>query len=136
MSNFDENLLREAAGIAGAGKIACDQVLYNLAERHVEAKLLPVCRELGVALVGYSPFSELDEDGPIGEVARQAGCTPRQAALAFLTRLPDTFAIPKASRAAHAEENAGAAKVKLTAAQIARLDKAYPVKIRAELPVI
>ena len=136
VSNFDQDLLREAVGIAGAGKIACDQVLYNLGERHVEAKLLPVCRELGVALVGYSPFNELDEDGTIGEVAQQAGCTPRQAALAFLTRLPDTFAIPKASRAAHAEQNAGAAKVKLTAAQTARLDKAYPVKIRAELPVI
>ena len=111
-------------------------MLYNLAERHVEAKLLPVCRELGVALVGYSPFNELDEDGAIGEIARQAGCTPRQAALAFLTRLPDTFAIPKASRVAHVEDNAGVSKVKLTAAQIASLDKAYPVKIRAELPVI
>src|SRR5436853_7148243 len=38
VSNFDQDLLREAVGIAGAGKIACDQVLYNLGERHVEAK--------------------------------------------------------------------------------------------------
>ncbi|MGZ6126171.1 MAG: aldo/keto reductase [Myxococcales bacterium] len=134
VSNFDEDLLAEAARIAGQGKIACNQVLYNLAERHVEAKVLPRCRELGIALVGYSPFDGLPEGGELQAVARELGATPRQAALAFLTRLPDTFAIPKASRVPHVQENAGAAALELTARQIARLERAYPLHVRRELP--
>src|SRR5690242_749709 len=56
VSNFDETLVAEAARIAGKGRIACNQVFYNLGERHIEANVLPRCRELGIALVGYSPF--------------------------------------------------------------------------------
>jgi diketogulonate reductase-like aldo/keto reductase len=134
VSNFDEELLAEAVRIAGPGKIACDQVLYNLEERHVEANLLPLCRKLGVALVGYSPFAGLDASGELVQVASEADATPRQVALRFLTRLPDTFAIPKASQVEHVRENAGALRVKLTRAQIARLEKAYPLRVRRELP--
>jgi diketogulonate reductase-like aldo/keto reductase len=132
VSNFDEELLREAAGIAGKGKIACNQVLYNVDERHIEAKVLPVCRDLGVALVGYSPFDGVTDDGALAEVAREHGATPRQVALAFLTRLEGTFAIPKAEQIAHVKENA--VRVVLTAAQVAKLEKAYPLRVRKELP--
>ena len=52
VSNFDEDLLREAVRIAGAGRIACNQVLYNLGERHIESALAPACRDAGVAVVG------------------------------------------------------------------------------------
>src|SRR5437899_5714763 len=45
VSNFDEALFAEAVRIAGPGRIACNQVLYNLGERHVEARVLPACRE-------------------------------------------------------------------------------------------
>jgi len=134
VSNFDEEQVAQAARIAGPGAIACNQVLYNLAERHIEAKVLPRCRELGIALVGYSPFDGLPEGGEIAAVARELSATPRQVALAFLTRLPDTFAIPKASRAAHVRENAGAASVELHARHVARLERAYPLIVRRELP--
>jgi diketogulonate reductase-like aldo/keto reductase len=134
VSNFDETLVAEAARIAGKGRIACNQVFYNLGERHIEANVLPRCRELGIALVGYSPFDGLPDDGELAEVATELGATPRQVALAFLTRLPDTFAIPKASTVEHVRENAGAAKVKLSAKQIARLEKAFPLRVRSELP--
>ena len=89
----------------------------------------------GVVLVGYSPFDNLPERGELALVAGELKATPRQVALAFLTRLPDTFAIPKASRVAHVRENAGAAKLKLTKEQVARLERAYPIRIRSELPV-
>ena len=71
VSNFDQDLLRDAVRIAGPGRIACNQVLYNLAERHVEAKVLPVCRELGATLVGYSPFDGLPEGGELGRGLQQ-----------------------------------------------------------------
>ena len=134
VSNFDEDLLEGAVAIAGPGRIACNQVLYNLGERHVEARVLPTCREHGVVLVGYSPFDNLPQDGELAALAGELRVTPRQVALAFLTRLPDTFAIPKASQVAHVRENAGAAPLKLTARHIARLERAYPVHVRRELP--
>jgi len=56
--------------------------------------------------------------------ARKA--TPRQVALAFLTRAASVLAIPKASSAAHAAENAAAGDLTLSYAEIAALDKAFP----------
>jgi diketogulonate reductase-like aldo/keto reductase len=134
VSNFDEALLDGAVRIAGPGKIACNQVLYNLSERHVEARLLPMCQKLDIALVGYSPFMNLPSGGALTQVARELGATPRQVALAFLVRLPGTFAIPKAQKVAHVRENAGAADLKLSKDQISRLEKAYPLHLRSELP--
>jgi diketogulonate reductase-like aldo/keto reductase len=143
VSNFDEDLLRQAVRIAGPGNIACDQVLYHLEERHADAAVLPVCEELGIALVGYSPFgsgnfpSARSRGGKLlAEVAHAHGATERQVALAFLTRRPSLFTIPKSSRVAHTEENAGALKLKLTEAEIAKIDAAFPVRRRRELPVI
>jgi diketogulonate reductase-like aldo/keto reductase len=52
--------------------------------------------------------------------------TARQVALAFLTRAPSVFAIPKAGSAEHAAENAAAGDLQLTGADIAALDKAFP----------
>jgi len=136
VSNFDEELLQDAVDIAGPGRIACDQVLYNLGERHGEARVLPKCRGIHAAMVGYSPFHELPERGELAKVAAELRATPRQVALAFLTHLPDTFAIPKASTVEHVRENAGAAALTLTEQQVARLHRAYPLRIRSELPVI
>jgi diketogulonate reductase-like aldo/keto reductase len=133
VSNFDEGLLGEAVKIAGQGRIVCNQVLYNLSERHVEAKVYPLCRKLGVALVGYSPFDGVSDRGALAEVAKELHATPRQVALAFLTRLEGTFAIPKAEQVEHVRENAR--RIQMTAAQVARLEKAFPLHERNELPV-
>jgi diketogulonate reductase-like aldo/keto reductase len=141
VSNFDEDALREAVGIAGAGRIACDQVLYHLEERHVEGALAGVCDELRVALVGYSPFGSGSFPSPssrggkvLAEVARAHEATPRQVALAFLARA--AFVIPKAATVAHAEENAGALKLRLSGDDHKRIDSAFPLRVRSELPVI
>ena len=143
VSNFDENLLRKAVGIAGRGKIACNQVLYHLEERHADAGLIPLCEELGIAFVGYSPFGSGSFPSPqsrggkvLAEVARAHGATPRQVALAFLTRRPSLFSIPRSSRVEHTEENAGALKLKLSEAELARIDAAFPVHRRRELPTL
>src|SRR5262245_43130136 len=63
--------------------------------------------------------------------------TPRQVALRFLVRRPSLFAIPKASRPEHAAENAGAGDLRLTEAEIARIDEAFPVgPCPRELPTL
>jgi diketogulonate reductase-like aldo/keto reductase len=133
VSNFDEDDLAEAIGIAGAGRIACNQVLYHLEERAIEHAAIPASAEHGIAVVGYSPFGsgKFPQPGSRGgrvlaEIARAHGATPRQVALAFLIRHPALFAIPKASRADHARENAAAAGLTLTDDENARLDQAFP----------
>jgi diketogulonate reductase-like aldo/keto reductase len=143
VSNFDVADLDEALAIAGPGQIACNQVLYHLKERAIEHAVLPWCEAHGVALVGYSPFGH--DDFP---TARSAGgrvleavaathhATPRQVALAFLVRSPSLFAIPKAASAAHAEENAGAGKLRLSAAELTRLDEAFPRGRARGLPML
>ena len=50
----------------------------------------------------------------------------RQVALRFLVRQPPMFTIPKASKPAHAAENAGAAVLRLSKSEIERIDRAFP----------
>ena len=144
VSNFVVGDLEEVLALAGPGRLACNQVLYHLRERHIEHRVLPWCERHGVAVVGYSPFGSGDfpEEGSadgrvLAEVARAHGVTPRQVALAFLTRRPSLFAIPKASREPHVRENAGAARVRLTPEELARLEAAFPLdSVQRELPVV
>jgi diketogulonate reductase-like aldo/keto reductase len=143
VSNFDEDDLEEAVGIAGKNQIACNQVLYHLRERAIEHSVIPWCEQHNVAVVAYSPFGQNafpSASSPGGkllqEIASQHGATSRQIGLAFLTRNESVFAIPKASKVAHAEENAGAGDVKLSAAEIAAIDKAFPLGRPRGLPMI
>ena len=62
--------------------------------------------------------------------------TPHQAALAFLVRDPHVLAIPKSAKVARVRENAGAASVKLTRDQVARLEEAFPLRRGRELPTL
>lgn len=143
VSNFDVADLEEAAKIAGPGQIACNQVLYHLKERAIEHAVLPWCEQHGVAVVGYSPFGHDDFPAPhsaggrvLQKVAAAHRATPRQVALAFLVRRPSLLTIPKASSADHAAENAAAGKLKLTGADIARLDEAFPLGRSRALPML
>jgi diketogulonate reductase-like aldo/keto reductase len=133
VSNFDSDDLDELIGVAGEGKIACNQVLYHLQERAIEHAVIPWCEQHGVAVVAYSPFGHDDfpsarsKGGEVLQaIADAQKVTPRQVALAVLTRAPSVLAIPKASSAEHAAENAAAGDLTLGAAEIAALDKAFP----------
>jgi diketogulonate reductase-like aldo/keto reductase len=133
VSNFDVDDLDELLDVAGEGAIACNQVLYHLQERAIEHGVIPWCGQHGVAVVAYSPFGHDDFPSPRskgGEVLQAIAdahkATPRQVALAFLTRAPQVLAIPKASSAEHAADNAAAGDLKLGDNEIAALDKAFP----------
>jgi diketogulonate reductase-like aldo/keto reductase len=144
VSNFDEPDLEEAWTIAGEGRLACNQVLYHLQERAIEHAVIPWCEEHGVAVVAYSPFGRgrfpgLRTKGGrlLKEIADAHGATPHQVALRFLLRWPALFAIPKATNPEHAAENAAAGDLRLTKADIDRIDKAFPRGPRPrELPVL
>jgi len=145
VSNFDVADLDEVAAIAGAGHPACNQVLYHLQERAIEHAVLPWCRRQGTALVAYTPFGQsrtafdarTAQGKVLEEIAKAHRATARQVALRFLLRHPEVFVIPKASSTAHVAENAGAAALELSAAELAGIDAVFPRgKPRRGLPMI
>lgn len=133
VSNFDEADLDDALRVAGPGQIACNQVLYHLGERTIEHAIVPWCARHQVALVAYSPLGAGDFPAPasaggrvLAAIATRHGATPHQVALAFLVRAAPVFAIPKAARLAHVDDDAAAGALVLDAADLARIDAAFP----------
>lgn len=134
VSNFDEEELAQALAIAGPGKIACNQVLYHLTERSIEHAVLPFCEEHGIAVVGYTPFGTgaFPPGGAAGakvlkSIAEKHGVSERAVTLAFLTRRPSLFAIPKSCQSEHVRQNARAGTVTLDRADEAAIDAAFPL---------
>ena len=144
VSNFDVDDLEETAAIAGAGHPICNQVLYHVEERAIELSVLPWCRRHGTAVVAYTPFGQssapFDAKHASGRVlsaiAAAHGATARQVALAFLLRHANTFVIPKAARIDHIEDNARAAALVLSEAEVAAIDSAFPAGKPRSLPMI
>ncbi|MHB8585897.1 MAG: aldo/keto reductase [Thermoplasmatota archaeon] len=134
VSNFDVHELEAAKRAVGTKRIAANQVLYHLVERGIESEIVPWCRKNGIAVVGYSPFGAGHFPAPtsaggkvLARLASQIGKTPRQLALAFLTRDPAVFVIPKAEKEEHARENAGGA-FELPKDAVEAIDQAFPMK--------
>src|SRR5205809_1243167 len=133
VSNFDVDELMEAENALRNERMASDQVLYHLGDRGIERRLLPYCARQEIAIVAYSPFGHGDFPSPrsaagrvLAEIGERHGRTPRQVALNFLTRHSGVFAIPKATNPEHVKENAGAAGWRLSAGEIAAIDRAFP----------
>lgn len=133
VSNFDADAMHEARSYLRSVPLACNQVLYHLWERGIEHDLVPQARAAGTAIVGYTPFgrralppASSAAGAVLARVAAAHGVSPRAVVLAFLTREPHLFAIPKASCRAHVEENAAALDLTLSAQDIAAIDAAFP----------
>jgi aryl-alcohol dehydrogenase-like predicted oxidoreductase len=140
--------------------IAALQSEYSLWSRDIEAQVLGTCRELGIALVPYSPlgrgfltgrFRSIDDFAAddqrrtqprfqgenfarnlelvehVKTLAAKKGCTAAQLALAWvLAQGPDIIPIPGTRRIANFDENLGALDVKLTAAELAEIERVFP----------
>ena len=134
VSNFDVQDLEEVCGLSSTSVPACNQVLYHLQERAIEHAVIPWCATHGVAVVAYSPFgSQSGFPAPrsaggqiLQKIANEHGVTPRQVALRFLLRIPSLFAIPKSSTPEHVVDNALAAKLELSSAELEQIDSAFP----------
>lgn len=134
VSNFDVDELEAAKSALGRRRLAANQVLYHLGARGIESDVLPWCKRNGVAVVGYSPFGAGDFPSPrsaggraLASVARRVGKTPRQVALAFLSRDPSVFLIPKAEKVEHVRDNAGGA-FDLPKDAVREIDEAFPMR--------
>lgn len=140
--------------------IAALQTELSLWTRDAEAVLLPLCRDLGITFVAYSPLGRgfltgafrspgdlADDDwrhqnprfaagnfernlALVGEVERLAaarGVSAAQLALAWvLSRGPHVVAIPGTRRLERLAENAAAAGLTLTPAELEALDAIAP----------
>jgi pyridoxine 4-dehydrogenase len=97
--------------------IASVQNLYNLLDRGSE-DVLDYCEREGLGFIPYCPIATgqfAAPFGPLAQLARQAGATGVQLALAWmLRRSPVMLPIPGTGSIGHLEENVEAAQVELT----------------------
>ena len=104
---------------------------YNLIDRGSE-DVLDYCTRRGLGFIPWFPVASgqlTQPGGDVAEVAKAAGATPTQVALAWLLRRsPVMLPIPGTSSVAHLEENCGAATVKLSDEHFERLAAAQPPK--------
>lgn len=128
VSNFDTDDMQEWAALRGGDSVAVNQILYNLTRRGPEWELTPWCQKRKIAIMAYTPIEQgrMLRHKALGEVAAQHGATAAQVALAWLLRQDGMIVIPKASQREHVRENRGALDVKLTADDLAALDRAFP----------
>jgi aryl-alcohol dehydrogenase-like predicted oxidoreductase len=102
------------------------QNLFNLVTRKYE-DVLDFCEGEGIAFIAWYPLAAgglAKEGSALSEVARRAGATPAQAALAWvLKRSPVMLPIPGTSKVKHLEENVAAAGLELTDEEFRRLDE-------------
>jgi diketogulonate reductase-like aldo/keto reductase len=127
VSNLDLSEMKQWWNAAGGNATTTNQLLYNLARRGIEWALLPWLRERRVPVMAYSPLEQarLLKNAKFAALARAAGITPAQMALAWLLAHDDVMVIPKSASAARVEENAAARDIKLSAAQLEVLDKLF-----------
>jgi len=128
VSNFDGSDLAELAAVPGGGAWATDQILYNPARRGPEYDLLAHCRRHGAPVMAYSPFDQgrLLRHPTIGEVAARHRATPAQVVLAWVLRREGVAVLARATDPAHVQGNAAAVDLRLTDADLATIDAAFP----------
>jgi len=129
VSNCNAEDMAELAGLPAGAACATNQVLYNPEHRGIEFDLLPYCRARGIPIMAYSPLGQgggLLRSPALTMVARRHDVTPAQVAIAWSMRDGNTISIPKALDAAHVQQNAAAAAIRLTAEDIEQIDAVYP----------
>jgi len=133
VSNLDVDDMRELGPLPGAGDCAVNQLLYNLTRRGIEFDLMPWCRAQGLPIMAYSPIEQgrLLGHPALRDIGARHGASAAQVALAWLLRQDKIAVIPKATTLSHVDDNLAALDLRLTAEDIAALDKAFPPPRRA-----
>ncbi|MBZ9754745.1 aldo/keto reductase [Mesorhizobium sp. ESP6-5] len=132
VSNFDTDEMEELTGLRSGGNVQTNQVLYNLSRRGPEFDLAPWSRQRGIPLMAYSPVEQgaLARNARLEAIAARHNATAAQIALAWVVAQPGVIAIPKASSQEHVRQNVAALDIKLTADDLADLDRAFPPPTR------
>lgn len=135
VSNFDVADMEELARTTGSNDRAlANQILYSLEHRGTEFDLLARDAQAGVVTMAYSPLGQgraLLRQPVLAEIAARhtttlGPATPAQIALAWVLRLKNMLAVPKAASVAHQKLNITALQIALTPRDLADLDRAFP----------
>ena len=129
VSNLDVDEMDELVSAPDGRACTTNQVLYNPEHRGIEFDLLPWCAKRQMPVMAYSPVGQggrLLRSPALVAVAKRQQATPAQMAIAWSLRHPHVISIPKAADAAHVRENAAAASIKLTEADLKDIDAAFP----------
>jgi aryl-alcohol dehydrogenase-like predicted oxidoreductase len=126
-AGLSEVSVAEIKAASAVFRVATVQNSYNLADRASD-DVVDYCEANGIGFIPYYPLGGDGEltrpGGALDKIAKARGATPGQVALAWLLkRSPVMLPIPGTSKLAHLEENAAAAKVDLTDAEFAALDR-------------
>jgi aryl-alcohol dehydrogenase-like predicted oxidoreductase len=103
--------LQRAAAVAGLGSLVSMQNRYNLVNREDERELVPLCRDLGVGVVPYSPLARGLLAGARGRGG--AGPTRRQSARPDHGDRPADVDVAEAVRAVAAQRGLPPARIAL-----------------------
>ena len=136
ISNFDTPDVRDwlaaERNVGSPYTTVCNQVYYALNARGIEYDLIPLLKDKGMALMAYSPLGagELMNDPKLIALAKEAGLTSAQVALAWVLRQPNTVAIPKTVHLERLKENLSAANLVLDDALLKALDQIFAPPIQ------
>ena len=146
--------MQHAADLAGWTRFVAMENQYNLLKREEEREMLPMCTDLGVGCVPYSPLGkgrlarpwgqhtqrgdtdqvartfDLDVDQPVVEavqqVAEERGVQMAQIAMAWVLSKPVVTApIVGATKTHHLADAAAALEIQLTEEEISHLEEPY-----------
>ena len=140
VSNFDVQDMEDLWRVPDGQNCCVNQILYNLGSRGVEYDLVPWQRERGVPFMAYCPVGQagalvtqdrvskemMVRDPNVRAVAERHGCSIVQVLLAFVLRLEDFAAMPKAVSFDHIEENYAVRQISLTEEDIEQLSRSFP----------
>ena len=136
ISNFDapdvNGWLVAERNVGSPYQTVCNQVYYALNTRGIEYDLIPLMQENNMALMAYSPLGagDLMRDPKLIALAKEAGLTPAQVALAWVLRQPNAVAIPKTVHPERLRENLSAANLVLDDALLKALDQIFAPPIK------
>jgi len=129
VSNFRVADMEDLFRVRGGDACAANQVRYSLTDRSIEPGLLPWCERHGVAIMAYSPLgsgNDMLRSPALARVAERRESNPAAVALAWTMRSGHAISIPESGSAAHVRQNAAALSLRLTAEDLADLDRAFP----------
>ncbi|HEY3808519.1 MAG TPA: aldo/keto reductase [Steroidobacteraceae bacterium] len=116
----------QALGLGGGTQ--CNQLYYCLEARAIELEQLPWQHRHAIQTMAYSPLGQgsLAEHPLLQRMGRERDASAAQIALAWVLRESGVVAIPKSVQPRRIDENLAAAAMQLSAAELARLDEAFP----------
>ena len=135
ISNFNLTQMIAAENAVRKYEITSTQMNYSIANRKLEADILPHCMEKNIPILPYYPLAhgKLSGDGSwpkdvLSTIMQKHGIKkPTTVALAWLaSRWNGIFPIPRASNPDHVRDNLEAGSVRLDDADMKMLDSAFP----------